>query len=69
MPDFIRQRPWIFYDFFIIFFSACLAYDIINESVTGFTWGWGICLVYYVYRRGIFKEEVRVLRGEAGGDD
>jgi len=67
MPSFIRKRPWIFYDFFIVFFSSTLIYDILNESVSGFTWGFAVCLLYYIYRRAVFKEEMISLR--EGDDD
>jgi hypothetical protein len=68
MPNFIRNRPWIFYDFFIVFFLASLLYDIANESVTGFTWGWGLCLVYYTYRRSVFKKEMELLMEDQKND-
>jgi len=39
-----------FYYFFIIFWVACIFYDVFNESITGFTFGYFFALFYFIAR-------------------
>ncbi len=58
MFNILRRKPLLFYDFFITFFAVCTVYDLYNQTITGFTWGWVFCLGYYIYRRKCFQEEL-----------
>tara|TARA_R100000322_G_scaffold144347_1_gene100324 strand:- start:92 stop:277 length:186 start_codon:yes stop_codon:yes gene_type:complete len=39
-----------FYYFSIIFLVACIFYDLFNDAVTGFTFGYFFALFYMIYR-------------------
>lgn len=39
-----------FYYFSIVFLVACILFDLIRNSVTGFTFGYGFALLYMIAR-------------------
>ena len=44
-----KQLAYIgFYYFFIIFWMACIFYDLLNDAVTGFTFGYVFALLYFI---------------------
>jgi hypothetical protein len=46
-----------FYYFWNIFLVACIFFDILNEQVNGFTFGYAFALFYFVARtREVMKE-------------
>ena len=52
MRDFTtKQLAYIsFYYLSIIFLVACVLFDIVGDSVTGFTFGYGFALFYMIAR-------------------
>lgn len=52
MRDFTTKQLMYmsFYYFSIIFLVACILYDLIGESVTGFTFGYIFALFYMIAR-------------------
>jgi hypothetical protein len=52
MRDFTKkQLAYIsFYYFWIIFLVACILYDIFQETITGFTFGYVFALFYMIAR-------------------
>jgi hypothetical protein len=46
-----KQLAYVsFYYFFIIFWTACILYDIIGNTITGFTFGYVFALFYFIFR-------------------
>ena len=46
-----KQLAYVsFYYFFIIFWVACIFYDLFNDVVTGFTFGYVFALLYFIAR-------------------
>ena len=46
-----KQLAYVsFYYFFIIFWVACIFYDLFNDTVTGFTFGYVFALFYFIAR-------------------
>ncbi len=46
-----KQLAYIsFYYFFIIFWVACIFYDLFHQTVTGFTFGYIFALFYFIAR-------------------
>ena len=46
-----KQLAYVsFYYFFIIFWLACIFYDLFNDAVTGFTFGYVFALLYFIAR-------------------
>ena len=39
-----------FYYFSIIFLAACIIFDVVQETVTGFTFGYVFALFYFIAR-------------------
>ena len=46
-----------FYYFSIIFLVACILFDVLQDTVTGFTFGYVFALLYFIVRtREVMKE-------------
>ena len=46
-----KQLAYVsFYYFFIIFWVACILYDLFQDTVTGFTFGYVFALFYFLAR-------------------
>lgn len=45
----------------MIFFVSCALYDLINETVTGFTFGYVFALFYFIYRARVVSEHLSYL--------
>ena len=46
-----KQLDYVsFYYFFIIFWVACIFYDLLSDSITGFTFGYVFALLYFIAR-------------------
>lgn len=52
MRDFTKKQLMYmsFYYFSIIFLVACVLFDIVRDSITGFTFGYGFALFYMIAR-------------------
>jgi hypothetical protein len=53
-----KQLAYVsFYYLFVIFWVACIFYDLFNETITGFTFGYVFALFYFIARtRGVVQE-------------
>jgi hypothetical protein len=65
-----KQLAYIsFYYFFIIFWVACLFYDLVNDTVTGFTFGYVFALFYFLARaRTVMRDLQSFYDEEQEGD-
>ncbi len=52
MRDFTTKQLMYmsFYYFSIIFLVACILFDVVTDSITGFTFGYGFALGYFIIR-------------------
>ena len=52
MRDFTTKQLMYmsFYYFSILFLVACILFDVVTESITGFTFGYGFALCYFIIR-------------------
>jgi hypothetical protein len=45
----------------MVFFVSCALYDLVSESVTGFTFGYVFALFYFIYRARVVSEHLSYL--------
>jgi hypothetical protein len=50
-----------FYYFSILFLVACILFDVTQQAITGFTFGYGFALIYFIART---REVMRLMENE-----
>ena len=55
------SSPVAFYNIMMGFFALCMLFDVFFGAVTGITFAWPVCFIYYYYRRrevkGLLEED------------
>ncbi|HCC45472.1 MAG TPA: hypothetical protein DEQ32_13795 [Gammaproteobacteria bacterium] len=64
-----KQLAYIsFYYFFIIFWVACIFYDLFHQTVTGFTFGYIFALFYFIARAREVAADLEVFNDHESED-